>query len=133
MFQVASYNLQACMHTHIHTHTHTHTHTYIHTHTHTYIHTHIHTHTHTYSGHRKTKVYLNRFNLTDNPMCPCNEGEQSGEHLIYVCRILEPQRSSMIQHITTRGGIWLPSNNELVTRYLNAFAQYVKSIDFSKL
>jgi len=36
------------------------------------------------SGHGKTKVYLNRFNLTDNPMCPCNEGEQSGEHLIYI-------------------------------------------------
>jgi hypothetical protein len=43
------------------------------------------------SGHGKTKAYLNRFNLTDNPMCPCNEGEQSVEHIIYVCRILEPQ------------------------------------------
>jgi hypothetical protein len=26
------------------------------------------------SGHGKTKAYLNRFNLIDNPMCPCNEG-----------------------------------------------------------
>ena len=65
------------------------------------------------SGHGKTKAYLNRFNPTDNLMCPCNEGEQSVEHLIYVCRILEPQRSSMIQHIMTRGGIWPPTNNEL--------------------
>ena len=31
-------------------------------------------------------------------MCPCNEGEQSVEHLIHACRILEPQRSSLIQH-----------------------------------
>ena len=73
------------------------------------------------SGHGKTKAYLNRFNLTDNPMCPCNEGEQSVEHLIHVCRILEPQRSSMIQHITTRGGIWPPTNNELVAKHLNGF------------
>jgi hypothetical protein len=58
-----------------------------------------------FSDHGKSKAYLNRFNLTDNPMCPCNEGEQSVEHLIHVCRILEPQRSSMVQHITTRGGI----------------------------
>jgi hypothetical protein len=85
------------------------------------------------SGHRKKKTYLHRFNLRDNPMCPCNEGEQSVEHLIHVCRILEPQRSSTIQHITTRGGIWTPSNNELVANYLNAFSQFVKSIDFSKL
>jgi hypothetical protein len=85
------------------------------------------------SGHGKTKAYLNRFNLTDNPMCPCNEGEQSVEHLIHVCRILEPQRSSMIQHITTRGWIWPPTNNELVAKNLNAFSQFVKSVDFSKL
>jgi len=48
------------------------------------------------SGHGKTKTYLHRFNLTDNPMYPCNEGEQSVEHLIHGSRILEPQRSSMI-------------------------------------
>jgi hypothetical protein len=66
-------------------------------------------------------------------MCPCNEGEQSVEHLIHVCRILEPQRSSMIQHIMTRGGIWPPQKNDLVAKYLNAFSQFVKCIDFSKL
>jgi hypothetical protein len=60
------------------------------------------------SSHGKTKAYLNRFNLTDKLMCPCSEGEQSVEHLIYVCRILEPHRSSMIKHIMTRGGIWPP-------------------------
>jgi hypothetical protein len=87
----------------------------------------------TVSGYGKSKVYLNRFNLTDNPMCSSSEGEQSVEHLIHVCRILEPPKSSMIQHITTRGGIWPPTNNELEAKDLNAFAQFVKSIDFSKL
>jgi len=33
------------------------------------------------SGHGKTKSYLNRFKLIDNPMCPCDEGAQSPEHL----------------------------------------------------
>jgi len=85
------------------------------------------------SGHGKTQTYLHRFKLTDNPMCPCNEGEQSVEHQIHACRILEPQRSSLIQHITTRGGIWPPTNNELVAKYLSAFSRFVKSIDFRKL
>jgi hypothetical protein len=29
------------------------------------------------SGHGKTKSYLHRFKLIDNPMCPCDEGAQS--------------------------------------------------------
>ena len=37
---------------------------------------------------RDDKNLLHRFNLTDDPMCPCNEGEQTVEHLIYICRIL---------------------------------------------
>ena len=56
------------------------------------------------TGHGKKKSYLHRFKLTDNPMCPSNEGEQSSEHLIYECKILEFQRSSLKQHITVAGG-----------------------------
>ena len=55
------------------------------------------------SGHAKKNAYLNRFKITDKPMCPCNEREQSVEHLIYVCSILEPKMSDMIKHIITRG------------------------------
>jgi len=85
------------------------------------------------SGHGKTKAYLNRFKLRENPMCPCNEGEQFVEHLIYVCSTLEPNRSDMIKLITTRGGIWPPRNNELVNKYLKIFTKFIKSIDFTKM
>ena len=44
------------------------------------------------SGHGKTRAYLNRFKIIDDPMCPCNEGEQTVEHLIYVCSILEQKK-----------------------------------------
>jgi hypothetical protein len=71
--------------------------------------------------------------LTDDPRCPCNEGEQTVEHLTHVCSILEPQRSYMIKSIMTRGGIWPPLNNELVAKYLNDFSKFVNPIDFSKL
>jgi hypothetical protein len=72
------------------------------------------------TGHGKTKSHLHRFKLTDNPMCPCNEGEQSPEHLI--CKILEFQRSSLKQHITARGGNWPTNNSDLVAKYLNVFS-----------
>jgi hypothetical protein len=32
------------------------------------------------TGHGKTKLYLHRFKLIDNLMCPCNEGAQTSEH-----------------------------------------------------
>jgi len=55
------------------------------------------------SGHGKTRAYLNRLKLIDEPMCPCNEGKQSVDHLSYVCSILEPHRSAMIKHNYQRG------------------------------
>jgi hypothetical protein len=61
------------------------------------------------------------------------EGTQTSEHIIYVCKILEEQRSSLIQHITARGGDWPPTNGELVAKYLNAFSRFIKCIDFQKL
>jgi len=79
------------------------------------------------------KIYLHRFKLTDNPMYLCNEREQSPEHLIYECKILEFQRSSLKQHITAGGGAWPTTNSDLVAKYLNPFSQFVKSIDFNKL
>jgi hypothetical protein len=86
-----------------------------------------------FSGYGKARAYLNRFKIIDDPMCPCNEGEQTVEHLIYVCTVLEQRRSTMIKHITTRGGIWLPTNNELTDKYLTVFTEFVKSIDFTKV
>jgi hypothetical protein len=83
--------------------------------------------------HGKTKSYLYRFKLADNPTCPCNEGQQTPEHLIYKCKYLEVQRSSLIKYITTRGGDWSPTNDELVNTYLYAFTRFITSTDFQKL
>ena len=85
------------------------------------------------TGHGKTKSYLHRFKLTESPTCPCNEGAQTPEHLIYVCKILEIQRNTLKQNITARGGSWPPTNSELVAKHLHAFSLFIRSIDFNKL
>jgi len=84
------------------------------------------------TGHGKTKFYLHRFKLEDDPTCPCNEGMQTPEHIIYDYKILKPQRSSFIRHISTRGGKWPPSNNELVVNYIMKFEELPKVKTFSK-
>jgi hypothetical protein len=47
--------------------------------------------------------------------------------------IFEAQRSSLIKEIMVSGGTWPPANDELITKYLDAFSKFVKSIDFQKL
>jgi hypothetical protein len=85
------------------------------------------------TGHGKTKAYLYRFKLMDSPTCPCNEGDQTAEHLIYTCTLLEHERSSLDKQITAGGGSWPTTNSELVTTYLDDFTRFIKSIDFNKL
>jgi hypothetical protein len=85
------------------------------------------------TGHGKTKAYIYRFKLADDPMCPCNEGQQTSDHIIFVCNILEAQRSSMIKQIMVNGGHWPPPKDELITKHLQAFLNFVKLIDFQKL
>ena len=36
------------------------------------------------TGHGMTKAYLHRFKLADDPMCPCNEGQQISDHIIFI-------------------------------------------------
>ena len=83
------------------------------------------------SGQGKTKAYLYRFRIIDNPTCPCQEESQTPEHLIHDCRMLDNQRRKLKQQITAKGGNWPTSNMDLVTKHTQAFYEFIKSIDFS--
>ena len=78
------------------------------------------------TGHGKTKSYLYRFKIADDPMCPCNDGQQTSDHIIFECNIVEAQRSALIKQIMVSGGSWPPTKDELITKYLKAFLSSVK-------
>jgi hypothetical protein len=67
------------------------------------------------------------------PSCPCNEGAQTSEHLLYDCKILEAQRKALKHQIMTSGGTWPTTNSDLVAKYSHAFSRLIKSVDFYKL
>jgi len=48
------------------------------------------------TGHGKISSYLHRFGLIDTPMCPCEEEEETVDHLIFKCKKLINQRNEMI-------------------------------------
>ena len=35
-----------------------------------------------FTVHGNMRVYLNRFQITDEPTCPCGKGDQTVEHII---------------------------------------------------
>jgi len=48
------------------------------------------------TGPGKLRSYLYRFELTNNPMCPCEEEEeqqQTTDHLIFQCKKLRNERN----------------------------------------
>jgi len=40
------------------------------------------------TGHGKTKAYLHRFKIIENPTRPCGKGDQTTDHLIFECELL---------------------------------------------
>ena len=79
------------------------------------------------------KPYLHRFGITDNPMCQCEEEEQTADHFIFQCKRLTNQRNNMIKQIKDTSGDWPTTEETLVNNYLHIFVNFAKSIDFTDL
>jgi hypothetical protein len=44
------------------------------------------------AGHGKTRPYLHRFKILGKATCACEQGDQTIDHLLYHCTLLETQR-----------------------------------------
>ena len=84
------------------------------------------------TGHGKLRSYYYRFGITDNPTCPCEAEDRTTDHLIFRCKKLRNQRTTMIKEIKNTGGDWPMTNETLADDYLQIFAKYVNSIDFTE-
>jgi predicted transcriptional regulator len=83
-------------------------------------------------GHGKTRAYLHRVNIRDDVLRVCHQGDQTIDHLIYDCNMLEAQRSILRKKVTENGQ-WPADKNELITKHLEPFLAYIESIDFDRL
>jgi hypothetical protein len=72
------------------------------------------------TGHGKTRVYLHRFKVRDNAHCVCQQGDQTIDHLLYDCNLLEAQRGILRKNVT-RNGQWPADKHELITNHLEPF------------
>ena len=54
------------------------------------------------TGHGKIRSHVYRFGLRDTAMCPCEEEEQTVDHLIFKCKKLSKNRNKMIKQINKK-------------------------------
>ena len=81
------------------------------------------------TGHGKTRVYLHRFKLMEHTTCVCKHGDQTTDHLLYHCTLLQTQREVLKQNVLKTGN-WPASKHELITKHWDSFITFTKSIDF---
>ena len=63
----------------------------------------------------KAELVKLHFGLTDNPMYPCEEEEQTTEHLIFQCKKFRIQRNEMTKQIKKKNW-WQLADDKRNTR-----------------
>jgi hypothetical protein len=61
------------------------------------------------TGHGNTRAYLHRFKILQHATCPCNNGEQTTDNLLYQCILLHTQRE-LLRNRVLKTGNWPASN-----------------------
>ena len=49
----------------------------------------------TVTGHGNIKAYLYKYKIIESPLCSRDEGEQSEDHILYECKLLEHERDGL--------------------------------------
>jgi len=57
------------------------------------------------TGHGKTRAYLHRFKILEHANCPCGNGDQTIDNLLYWCSILHTQRE-IFKPSVLKSGNW---------------------------
>jgi len=82
------------------------------------------------SGHGKTRDYLHRFKIIEEPTCPCGKGDQTTDHIICACEKLTKERDRL-KKMTIRTNKWLINKRDL--RRYKEFTKFINKIKFDKL
>jgi hypothetical protein len=84
------------------------------------------------TDHGHIKSYLYKYKITDSPMCTCKSGEQTVDHILYECQLLEQERARL-QNTVLRSENWPVSKSELINKFNKNFTIFTNNISFEKL
>ena len=84
------------------------------------------------TGHGNIRTYLSKFKIIDNPICPCKTSEQTVDHLIFNCKLLNKEREKL-KTVVTRKETWPVQKDRLLKHYTNLFTMFTNAIPFDEL
>jgi len=65
-------------------------------------------------------------------MCSCKNGEQTVDHILFDCKLLDQERDSL-KAAVIRSENWPVSKNKLVTKFNKNFTKFTNNISLEKL
>jgi len=75
---------------------------------------------------------LHRFKVTETPNCPCGIKDQTIEHLLYECELLNKERYSLISTVL-KDDVWPISKNTLISKHFKISVKFTNKTSFDKL
>jgi hypothetical protein len=68
------------------------------------------------TGHGNIKSYLRKYKILDSPMCSCKSGEQTVDHIIFECKLLQQERERL-KSTVLRSENGPVSKNKLINKF----------------
>ena len=69
------------------------------------------------TGHGNIRSHLHRFKITETPTCPCCTKDQTTDHLLFQCELLNKERGNLISTVL-KADVWPTSKNDLIENIL---------------
>jgi len=86
----------------------------------------------TVTGHGNIKSYLYKYKVMDSPMCSCKRGEQTIDHVLFDCELVEQERDRL-KAAVLRSENWPMSKDILINKYSkNLKKKFTDSLSFDK-
>jgi hypothetical protein len=79
-------------------------------------------------GHGNIESYLYRFKIIEEPNCPCGNDNQTTEHILLECALLNEDRERLIAAVAKKDN-WPINKDMLIKKHYKAFVKFTKQID----
>jgi hypothetical protein len=77
------------------------------------------------TGHGNLKAYLHRFKIMETLDCPCGSGNQTTEHVLFYCGILQEDRERLISAVAKTDN-WPINKDKLIKKHHKVLVKFTK-------
>jgi hypothetical protein len=83
------------------------------------------------TGHGKTNSYLHGFKIIKTPTRPCVNSDQTVDHLLLDCQLLNKERNLLKQSVQKTN--WPTNKRELIEKHIKDFMKFTNEIHLDEI